>query len=167
MDNLTLKFPNKLTMEKIVEYINFDSSNKFTLIFTSTTSRPVTRGNSGMSLHSKSHSPVFRKISGTKVSNPHYNNTNLTSKKQSPQHQPTHSSMSNHTNEHNRLPSKSHTIIPDNSNDFDKSFNQREDSFIYGMDDVFNASHNANTNFTSINNLNNDEMFDQLLTKVR
>jgi hypothetical protein len=170
-------------MEKLVEYINFDSSNKFTLIFTSTTSRPVTRGNSGMSLHSKSHSPVFRKISGTKVSNPHYNDSSLITKKQhQPQSHATNSSMSNHFSEQNRhnsvtLASRSHTATFDNSNDLDKSFNQREDSFIIGMDDAFNTSHNANANFTNnannnnnftpLNNLNDEEMFDQLLTKVR
>jgi hypothetical protein len=89
--------------------------------------------------------------------------------------------MSNHFSEQNRHnsvthASRSHTATFDNSNDLDKSFNQREDSFIIGMDDAFNTSHNANTNFTNnannnnftpLNNLNDEEMFDQLLTKVR
>ena len=158
-------------MEKIVEYINFDSSNKFTLIFTSTTSRPVTRGNSGLSLHSKSHSPVFRKISGTKVSNPHYNDTHLVNKKHQ-HHHSEHSSTSNHFSEQNRqhsmnttansvtLHSRSHSI------ELEKSLNQREDSFLISMDET-NNNNNQNNNYTTpVNSLNNDEMFDQLMTKV-
>ena len=183
VDNLTIKFPNKITMEKIVEYINFESSNKFTLIFTSTTSRPVTRGNSGMSLHSKSHSPQFRKVSGTKVSNPHYNDTHLVRR-----HQQTPSAMSNNNNNNNSnsnnsnepqhsgmnagsaanfgMPPRSftNTSLLDHSNDFDKSFHQREDSFILETDETNNA--NANVNYTPFSTLNNDEMFDQLVTKV-
>jgi hypothetical protein len=36
MDNLTLKFSSKTALEKIIDYINFDSSNKYTLVLDKT-----------------------------------------------------------------------------------------------------------------------------------
>jgi hypothetical protein len=52
IENGMMRFPNKSIMEKIIEYINFESSHKYTLVVSSSNanSRPVTRG--------KSHSPV-------------------------------------------------------------------------------------------------------------
>jgi hypothetical protein len=52
IENAMMRFPSKSIMEKIIEYINFESSHKYTLVVSSSNanSRPVTRG--------KSHSPV-------------------------------------------------------------------------------------------------------------
>ncbi len=51
VENSTLRFPNRAALEKIIEYINFESGNRFTLVIASSnpTSRPGTRG--------RSHSP--------------------------------------------------------------------------------------------------------------
>lgn len=122
-------------MEKIVEYINFESSNKFTLIFNHTTSRPVTRGNSASS---KSHSPSFRKISGTKVANPNLAN-NYDNKSQSSNRQIILSE---------RRSSRCFSNLKD-GNDLEKSINLN-DSFII----------DAATNNT------NNELYEQVLNKV-
>jgi hypothetical protein len=47
-----MRFPSKSIMEKIIEYVNFEASHKYTLVVSSSNanSRPVTRG--------KSHSPA-------------------------------------------------------------------------------------------------------------
>ncbi len=61
---MTIKFSSKSALEKIIEYINFESANKYALIFNS---RPGTRGN--LSVASKPASPTARKMSGTKATN--------------------------------------------------------------------------------------------------
>ena len=55
IENHTIKFPNRSLIDKIIEYINFETSNKYTLVVSgsNSNSRPGTRG--------KSHSPVHRK----------------------------------------------------------------------------------------------------------
>ena len=49
LDNASMRFPSKSAVQKLIEYINFESSNKFTLIINNP-SRPGT-----------SHSPLHRK----------------------------------------------------------------------------------------------------------
>ena len=52
IENAMMRFPSKSIMEKIIEYVNFEASHKYTLVVSTSgaSSRPVTRG--------KSHSPV-------------------------------------------------------------------------------------------------------------
>jgi hypothetical protein len=79
VDNLTIKFSSKSALEKIIEYINFETSNKYTVIFNqfpNNNSRPNTRG-TNLSIVSKPGSPVARKLSGTKA----YNISSLKTKK--------------------------------------------------------------------------------------
>lgn len=68
--NNNLKFPNKSTLEKIIEYINFDSSNKYTLILNYATvkqpQQPVNRsstqtGAGGTGGRMASKSPAAKK----------------------------------------------------------------------------------------------------------
>ncbi len=71
VDNLTIKFSTKSAFEKIIEYINFETSNKYTVIFnqfSNNNSRPNTRG-TNLSVASKPGSPAVRKLSGTKAHN--------------------------------------------------------------------------------------------------
>ncbi|CAF0706283.1 unnamed protein product [Brachionus calyciflorus] len=67
VDNFTIKFPNKQTMDKIIEYINFETSNKFTLILNHApiNSRPNTRNGK---TSSQSQSPIRKQSSLKKES---------------------------------------------------------------------------------------------------
>lgn len=78
VDNLTIKFSSKSALEKIIEYINFETSNKYTVIFSqfsNNNSRPNTRG-TNLSVASKPGSPIVRKLSGTKAYNKNSCNKN-------------------------------------------------------------------------------------------
>lgn len=70
MENSTIKFPNKHVLDKIVEYINFDSSNRYTLVFSNyaNISRPGTRGSHRSASSSHKSSASMNKLS--KLSNP-------------------------------------------------------------------------------------------------
>lgn len=64
MDNSTLKFNSKTALEKIIEYINFESSNKYTLVlnYTGTNTSSLSRSNTRDKI-AGSKSPSTRKRS--------------------------------------------------------------------------------------------------------
>lgn len=68
-----VKFPNKAALEKIIEYINFESSNKYTLVLsyaTTTKQQPQPQQQASRSSHhgSKSPNPKDRKPSQPRLS---------------------------------------------------------------------------------------------------
>jgi len=149
LDNLTLKFPNKHILDKLVEYINFESSNKFTLIFnhnnTANNSRPNTRGTN------RSDSPTVRKVSGAKAMNTN-NQASQSSNGSNNKH-----SANNNANKKREKKSATNESARSRSNE-----NKSNKSSIANE-----QSENFNESFMNETlNSNNNEMIEEVLNKV-
>ncbi len=146
LDNLTLKFPSKHILDKLVEYINFESSNKFTLIFNhnNTNSRPNTRGTN------RSDSPTVRKVSGSKA----VNTNNQTSQQ---------SSNSSNKNSESSANKKKDKKSATNESVRSKSNENKSSKSSIANDHIDNLNESL---MNDTLNSNNNEMIEEVLNKV-
>lgn len=139
VDNFTIKFPNKHVMDKIIEYINFETSNKYTLILNHApivNSRPNTREKSSL----KSSSSPNRKHSVPKNGSNKDTQGNPNSKTINPSERKSAKQQQQQQTSYNNTASLETTLD-------------------------LNKSQNLNDSLMT-DNPNNSEIIDQVLTKV-